>query len=315
MGGLSLTHLLYADDLVLFTYTKVGLQRSLNILADYIPSNQQKINVSKSKLMCEGCKHTHKSRMALSYVSLEMVSYYKYLRVFLDVQGSFRQQKKYITQKIPALIFSFSLLAKRLQGPSLHPLLTVISSELLPTLTYARVAMHSQDEPLIDKAQLKVFRRVLKLPCSTSPAQLHLEFGLVRQDLAARAEVVKTWYKISHFADKLKEALWQALEHDQHSAYHKYLRSSTVKLRLKDLWEASPTYNSFSGGATNATKILLFIEDKSKFSARAHAWMTTKHYAKLEPAAYLSTTFAPHMKHNLMTMRLGSLPTLANAPS
>ncbi|KAJ1170681.1 hypothetical protein NDU88_002554 [Pleurodeles waltl] len=175
--------------------------------------------------------------------------------------------------------------------------------------------MHGQDVPLIDKAQLKVFRRVLKLPNSTSPAQLRLEFGLVWQDLAARAEAVKTWYKITHSADSLNEALWQALEHDQHSAYHKYLQSSIVDLQLKDLWKAALTYNAFSIGASKATKILSFIEDKAKFSARTHAWMIIKYCAKLEPAAYLYTTFAPHIKHNLMTMRLGNLPTLANAPS
>ncbi|KAJ1197476.1 hypothetical protein NDU88_001334 [Pleurodeles waltl] len=210
-----------------------------------------------------------------------MVPCYKYLGVILDIQSSFRQQKKYIAQRVPALIYAFSLLAKRLPGPSLHPLLTVISSKLLPTLTYARVAMDGQDEPLIDKAQLKVFRRVFKLPNFASPAQLRLEFGLVRRVLAARAEAVKTWHKIIHSADKLNEAL----KYDQHSAYHKYLRSLIVELRRKDLWEVAPTYNYFSRGATKITKILSFIEDKSKFSARAHAWMTIKHYAKLELAA------------------------------
>ncbi|KAJ1213431.1 hypothetical protein NDU88_001068, partial [Pleurodeles waltl] len=84
-----------------------------------------------------------------------------------------------------------------------------------PTLTYARVAMRSLEAPLIDKIQFKVFRRVFKLPQSASPVQLCLEFGIVRQDLAAKAEAAKTWYKICHYTDKLNGALWLALETDQ----------------------------------------------------------------------------------------------------
>ncbi|KAJ1179641.1 hypothetical protein NDU88_004875 [Pleurodeles waltl] len=238
--------------------------------------------------------------MALSKAWLEVVPYFKYLGVILDAQGSFRQQKRYTVQRAPVLIYSFSLFAKRLHGPSLRPLLTVISSKLLPTLTYARVAMHGQDELLIDKIQLKVFRRLFKLPNSASPDQVCLEFVLVWQDLAARAEMAKTWYRISHSADKLNDALWLAVEYDQHSAYSNYLlRSSIIRLRLKSLWEAAPSHKSFSREVNKASKLLLFIKDKAKFIARAHAWMIIKCYAKLEPTAYLSTTYVTKQPANL----------------
>ncbi|KAJ1099667.1 hypothetical protein NDU88_004766 [Pleurodeles waltl] len=48
-------------------------------------------------------------------------------------------------------------------------------------------------------------------------------------------------------------------------------------------------------------------EEKAKFNARAHAKMTLRYNAKLEAAAYLSTTYAPHMKHEFMTLRLSNL--------
>ena len=54
IGDTSVNILLYADDIVLLSQSKVGLQNSLNILHDFCYTWKLKVNTDKSKLVAVG---------------------------------------------------------------------------------------------------------------------------------------------------------------------------------------------------------------------------------------------------------------------
>ena len=51
VGMLRLFHLLFADDLILFSYNAIGLQRLLNDLSTYAAKWKLKVNIDKTKVM------------------------------------------------------------------------------------------------------------------------------------------------------------------------------------------------------------------------------------------------------------------------
>ena len=51
LGNKEISHLLYADDLILFSESRQGLQCSLNKLSEYCLKWKLKINLDKSKVM------------------------------------------------------------------------------------------------------------------------------------------------------------------------------------------------------------------------------------------------------------------------
>lgn len=51
LGPLTISHLAYAEDIVLLSHTEIGLQRLLQITATYTKHNNLEINISKTKAM------------------------------------------------------------------------------------------------------------------------------------------------------------------------------------------------------------------------------------------------------------------------
>ena len=87
-----ITHLLFADDLVLFSDTVIGLQRKLNKLAEYCEKWGLSINDSKTKCMIVTSGKS-KGNEVLFHVNneiLENVCTFKYLGIIMNQNGKFK---------------------------------------------------------------------------------------------------------------------------------------------------------------------------------------------------------------------------------
>ena len=94
-GDLTLSSLLYADDLILFSETNEGMQRAINKLKVFCNEWALSINAAKSKVMCVNqhlCR-THPS-VNLGSVPLTLVSTYKYLGLEFSNDGKTEVTKK-----------------------------------------------------------------------------------------------------------------------------------------------------------------------------------------------------------------------------
>ena len=91
IGNLDLNHLIYADDLVLLSETKLGLQHCLNKLDEYCLKWKLKVNLSKTKIVIfRPSGRIPKCDFYLSGHSLEIVKHFKYLGLTLTSNGSFK---------------------------------------------------------------------------------------------------------------------------------------------------------------------------------------------------------------------------------
>ena len=82
--------LMYADDLVLISRSKEGLQKCLNLLGEYTSNWHLTVNIKKSKVMVVNKNgHLSKEIFELSGKVLENVREYNYLGILFACSGSF----------------------------------------------------------------------------------------------------------------------------------------------------------------------------------------------------------------------------------
>ena len=87
--------LLFADDAVLFSSTKEGLQTTLNVFNNYCITWKLTVNTNKTKVMIfSNGRQANNLKFYLNGAELEIVSEYKYLGIFLARSGAFAKAKK-----------------------------------------------------------------------------------------------------------------------------------------------------------------------------------------------------------------------------
>ena len=88
MGTLNI--LLYADDIVLLSQSKKGLQNSLNALYDYCDCWKLQVNTDKSKVIVFNSNgKTFLDEFTYNDSCIETVSHYSYLGIVIKCNGNF----------------------------------------------------------------------------------------------------------------------------------------------------------------------------------------------------------------------------------
>ena len=83
-----LTHLMFADDIVLFSQSEIGLQNSLHVIEQYCKEWKLKLNTSKTKIMVfNNPSDVMKYRFMFNNSELEMVEEYLYLGYVFTSNG------------------------------------------------------------------------------------------------------------------------------------------------------------------------------------------------------------------------------------
>ena len=102
VGNLQLSHLLYADDLILISESQQGLRNSINKLSAYCNRWNLKINMAKTKILVFTPSGRIPKRLGTFKVGdgeLEIVQSYKYLGVTIASNGSFGKGIQELVQK------------------------------------------------------------------------------------------------------------------------------------------------------------------------------------------------------------------------
>ena len=83
--------LMYADDMVIFSDTKEGLQEGLNNLHDYCSAWGLTLNATKTKVVVfrKGGRLSRNCVFEYGRKNIEIVSYFKYLGIYFSTSGSF----------------------------------------------------------------------------------------------------------------------------------------------------------------------------------------------------------------------------------
>lgn len=171
IGDTSVNILLYADDIVLLSQSKEGLQNSLNILHDFCYSWKLKVNTDKSKIMVFNSNgKTYLNQFTYNNVDLETVANYCYLGMVLKFNGNFNLAINTLMEKARKAYFKIKKTIG-LNNPC-RLLEKLFDSLVTPILTYGSevwgVDSTFKDSDPFEKLHIKFIKEILGIHCKAS---------------------------------------------------------------------------------------------------------------------------------------------------
>ena len=200
LGSISVNSLFWADDLVLFSETKEGLDRLLNTLEEYCRENELMINTKKTKCMIFNKTGRLMSRpFFLNGVKLEMVRSYKYLGFVITPSGEIttglrdlrdRALKGFMKMKND-LGISFN--------QDIYTTLSLIDFLIKPILLYCSDFWGALKLPRnnpIENLHMMMLKQLLGVQKQTTNIGVLIELGRSPLNLSATKFAVKNWERI-----------------------------------------------------------------------------------------------------------------------
>ena len=167
--------LMFADDIVLFSKSKVGLQEKLNKLQDYCKDWCLSVNTSKTKIMVfnkAGKLITH--QFMYDGKPLECVKSYKYLGIHFSVSGSFALAQSELYNKALKALYKLKRNFLCL-NPGVRSSLNVFDHTIKPILMYCSEIwgpINQLSSRFLRKPSITVDEIFSKLLCNN----LHIKF-------------------------------------------------------------------------------------------------------------------------------------------
>ena len=136
LNDLKLFLLLFADDAVLFSYTREGLQILLDRLKNYCDKWGLTVNISKTVVMV--CKNGRPSQDAEIYYDgrkLATVTNFSYLGVSLSYNGKFHVTQKKLSEQALRALFALNSTCQKI-SMNISEKLQLFDTLILPILMY-----------------------------------------------------------------------------------------------------------------------------------------------------------------------------------
>jgi exonuclease III len=204
--------LLYADDVVLLSKTKAGLQNCITLLKRFCNDIGMEINCNKSKIMIfNKAGKLIPTTFSIGNNQLELTKEYKYLGIILTPSGSFSTAKEQLYKKSLKAHFKLCSTLQDLNKPDLGlhlfnhtitPILTYCSEiwgafnptiKNIDTMSFKSIYMHSK----IEKTQKMFARFLLGIPkyCQTEALLGELGWNPLYSQIIS--SVIKYWHRLS----------------------------------------------------------------------------------------------------------------------
>ena len=171
IGDTSLNILLYADDIVLLSESKEGLQKSLDILHEYCSTWKLQVNTDKSKIMIFNSNgKTLLNHFTYDNAYLETVTNYCYLGIVLKYNGNFCLAVNSLMEKARKAYYKIKKTIG-LNNPC-RLLEKLFDCLVTPILTYCSeiwgVDSHFKDSDPFEKLHVKFIKDILGVHCKAS---------------------------------------------------------------------------------------------------------------------------------------------------
>ena len=198
IGNFSISHLLFADDLVIFSQSIIGLQRYLDTLDQYCKTFKLNINLSKTFIVVyrKGGKPAKAEKWHIDKVPIKTVPHFKYLGIIFSTTLSWTKAQSDLAgraRKAMFLIKKFVGITK-IRNPSI--LFKIFDSCVLPILNYGSEVWGFHEGKNVDKVYHDFCKFVAGLPTTTPNIAARGEFGRKRLITYRYNRIIKYWSKL-----------------------------------------------------------------------------------------------------------------------
>ena len=222
--------LLYADDLLILSETKEGLQKSLDNLHDYCNTWKLQLNVKKTNVVIFASRQPKKTcDFRFGTNNITIVKSYKYLGVKFTDNGYFTEAVTSLKERGNKAMFAMS--RSFYTGITFNPALPlkVFDSTIRPIITYASEVWSCQYTNLISKpskidkapfeqVSTRFCKYVMGLPRQVTNFGVKAELG--RKPIFAHicSQVLRYWVRLVNLEEDrlLKHAYLSEMTHNSH---------------------------------------------------------------------------------------------------
>ena len=193
-----LTVLLFADDMVIFSETRNGLQTGLNKLDEYCSRWGLTVNINKTKCVAfrNGGKIGQLDRWTYRNVQLETVNQFEYLGFVFGASGKFTKGLEDLkVRSLRALFALKSIIYKHSDlAPSIQ--LKLFDSLVRPILTSSCEIWGFDDATHLDTVYLGFLKSVLGVRTNVPTPYIYCELGVTPLKIERYKRIIKYWVKI-----------------------------------------------------------------------------------------------------------------------
>ena len=194
---LSLFLLMYADDMVIFSETKDGLQEMLNALYIYTKKWKLTVNIDKTKIVIfrNGGVVKDEDKWFYDDVQIDIVNKFTYLGIVLNFNGKFAvAQKKVAEQGRKAMFCLFSNI--RQFSFNYATLLSLFDTYVSSILCYGSEIWGFHKAQDVEKIHIDFCKRILNVKTSTPNVMVYCELGRFPMLVTRKLRIFKYWIKV-----------------------------------------------------------------------------------------------------------------------
>ena len=318
-GMIELYILLFADDLVLMSYSIIGLQTQLNILFACCDKLQLEVNTDKTKVMVfrRGGPLAKKEVWYFGRNLLEVVNRYVYLGYTFTTKMSSNIGTSDLVSKARVATMGILKLLKSFTDLSYFTFFRIFDSKVQPILMYSAELWGHTRLDSIEKVHLMACKRFLGVPRFTPNKIVYGETRRYPLYIAAAVKFIKYWFKLlSMSRDRLPRQAYETLLSLDEKGKHCW--ASEVRLLL-----ASTGFGQvwLHQGVGNVNVFIVVFRQTlvEMFTEEWHATLDRDRYEvyrsfkmQFEQELYVKIPLKHHMRSVYSMLRSGTLPLNAN---
>ena len=218
--------LLFADDMVLFSDNRTGLQAGLNRLHEYCSHWGLVINVVKTKCLVfrNGGKKNALDKWYYNGEELETVTSFKYLGFVFSSSGKYRKGVDHIVSQGQKAFFNMKSTINNFDNMNPKMQISLFNSLVGSVLSYACELWGSQESKKVETLHLKFLKQILKVKKTTPNCIVYRECNIYPLHIARIIRIIKYWLKIIFLdeSDPLKIIYQTSIDINNESNINKY---------------------------------------------------------------------------------------------
>ena len=282
-------HLLWADDLILFSDTASGLQKQLNGLYKFCANNRMIVNEAKSKVMCFG----KQSQFNVSFndKEIEQVGRYKYLgniirRIDKPTQDIFADNYKYLGDQARKAMLCAKRKIKDIGVLPPHIMLYIFDTIVRPITTYGSDVWGCNiDLHYTDKVFLDFIKCVLRVKATTCTTIVYGKCGRLPPSVFCHINVLCFAYRLlTLHAHTLAKSVYSELERLHHQGFETW---------VSKIHEIAHTYGVRMSGNTVEFKMHCQAQVKEHFINEWHDGLSARERPLLRTYRLFKSSFGP----------------------
>ena len=314
----------FADDLVLLSESKAGLENSISKLESYCKAWGLKVNASKTKVLVfnKPFKNNIKNlKFAIDGDNITVTNSYCYLGIEISNTGSFHKATDLLYKKSLRALFSlYSSLNIHSDEPNVKLFLKLFDSLIKPVLLYGCEVWGSnisKTNNLVAKLTNKFYRTLLAVPSHCSTTGIHVELGRYPIDINIHDAMLKYWFRLVTLPKTrlASHCYWALLDktnlNDQWLGSIKSIINSSGQIYIWDHQKSLETNNPKTNSQLQKQLIKILTDlnmqtSHIKIESETKLKLLIDAKTQAQPSRYLLTTNHRKMRSLLTNLRLGT---------